>query len=565
MAALILHGGHVLTMDDECSRASAVAILDGRIAGVGERGELERALEGAADCRDLQGATVVPGLIDTHPHLMHFGVIAEPLVDIQDATSAADIVERIARRAQGTPAGSWIMATPVGEPHYFLRRSYRDLAEGQLPDRWTLDRATSAHPVMIQAWAPVTPNVCALNSAALRELGIDASTDDRVENVWIEKDGDGEPTGRLRGSVNNYYSGDRFMEGLLRRLPMLDPAAIGPGTRRAMHAYNARGVTTVYEGHAMDFPLIEAYRWLRSEGALTVRVLTAPEAEPYGTSVDRALSDEEFDARLERALSIVDRSDDLLRIDGVTVGRGGPCWPGFLLMRDPYEGPYGERTTGRSFVSREKAERAIRFCARSGLRLNIVSAGLAEHDEYLEALERLRADPPAGSRWILQHGYFVEERQARRFARAGFDATTSMSFSWGKGELFRERLGDELLSDLIPLKRLLEAGMRVGCGSDWGPKNIFEQMALAVTHEFAVSKRRNDGPAQAVDRAQSLAMWTREAARVLDWEGIGTLAPGFHADLAVLDRDPVTCPLEELADAQVLATYLGGEPVHGAL
>jgi predicted amidohydrolase YtcJ len=457
------------------------------------------------------------------------------------------------------------MATPVGEPHYFLRRSYRDLAEGQLPDRWTLDRATSAHPVMIQAWAPVTPNVCALNSAALRELGIDASTDDRVENVWIEKDGDGEPTGRLRGSVNNYYSGDRFMEGLLRRLPMLDPAAIGPGTRRAMHAYNARGVTTVYEGHAMDFPLIEAYRWLRSEGALTVRVLTAPEAEPYGTSVDRALSDEEFDARLERALSIVDRSDDLLRIDGVTVGRGGPCWPGFLLMRDPYEGPYGERTTGRSFVSREKAERAIRFCARSGLRLNIVSAGLAEHDEYLEALERLRADPPAGSRWILQHGYFVEERQARRFARAGFDATTSMSFSWGKGELFRERLGDELLSDLIPLKRLLEAGMRVGCGSDWGPKNIFEQMALAVTHEFAVSKRRNDGPAQAVDRAQSLAMWTREAARVLDWEGIGTLAPGFHADLAVLDRDPVTCPLEELADAQVLATYLGGEPVHGAL
>jgi predicted amidohydrolase YtcJ len=79
MAALILHGGHVLTMDDECSRASAVAILDGGIAGVGERGELEHALEGAADCRDLQGATVVPGLIDTHPHRVHFGEIGEAL------------------------------------------------------------------------------------------------------------------------------------------------------------------------------------------------------------------------------------------------------------------------------------------------------------------------------------------------------------------------------------------------------------------------------------------------------------------------------------------------------
>jgi predicted amidohydrolase YtcJ len=549
-------------MDEDGTSASAVAVAAGKIVAVGERDDLLGALGEDAECRDLQGATVLPGLIDTHPHLMHFGVLAEPLVDLRDARSDEEILERVARRASQTPPGEWIMATPVGEPHYFIRRSYRDLDGGRLPDRTVLDRASSTHPVMIQAWAPVTPNTCAFNTEGLRTLGIDASTPDRVENVWIEKDDRGRPTGRLHGSVNNYYSDDSFMNDLLRRLPMFDPAAIGPGTRRAMAAYNRLGVTTVYEGHAMDFALIEAYRWLRSQDALTVRVLAAPDAELYGSPADETLSMEEFQARLEQALAIADRSDELFRIDGVTVSRGGPCWPGFLLMREPYTGPYGEQTSGRSFVSSEKAELAIRFCAERGLRLNIVSAGLAEHDQYLEALERLGADRIDPRRWILQHGYFLEERHARGFADAGFDATTSMSFSWGKGELFRERLGERVLADLIPLRRLLDAGLRVGCGSDWGPKNIFEQIQLAVTHEFAGSGRRNDGPAQLVSREQALAMWTREAARVLDWEGIGMLSPGYHADLTIVDRDPLSCPLEDLPGTSVLATYLGGEIVY---
>ena len=121
---------------------------------------------------DLAGSTVIPGLIDTHPHLLHFSTLAEPLVDLGDARSHADIVNRIAFRASQVPAGEWIMATPVGEPHYFIRRSYRDLAEGELPDRSVLDRAAPDHPVFIQAWAPVVPNVCTMNTLALRRLGI---------------------------------------------------------------------------------------------------------------------------------------------------------------------------------------------------------------------------------------------------------------------------------------------------------------------------------------------------------------------------------------------------------
>lgn len=559
-------GGRILVLDDETPPAEALVVRKGRVAGLGAAAEMASLAGPSARRVPLDGATVMPGLIDTHPHLLHFGAFAELLVDLADARDHDDIVARVRRRAAETPAGEWIMATPVGEPHYFLRRSWRDLAEGCLPDRHVLDRATRVHPVFIQAWAPVIPNVCALNSAGLAALGIDRETPGRVENVWIEKDARGEPTGRLTGSVNNYYTDDAFMNGLLRQVPLLQPAAILPGTRRAMAAYNRLGVTTVYEGHAMGRPELAAYGALRAEAALTVRVLTALEAESYGLPWTRPLSMAEFDEHLTDALAMTERTDEWLRADGVTLSRGGPCWPGFLRMHDPYRGPYGEPTTGVTFVEPAKEERALRFCATRGLRLNFIGAGYRDHDDFLSRAEAVAADVPAIRErgWILQHAYLVTAEQARRYAALGFRVTTSMSFSWGKGDILADRIGPHVWPDLVPLRRLLDAGMVVGCGTDWGPKNVFEHVQLAETHRFGGSGHRNDGPAQKVTRREALRMWTRDAARVLGWSGIGTLAPGSHADLIIVDRDPLTCPLDDLPTTRVLRTIVGGRTVFDA-
>lgn len=133
--------------------------------------------------------------------------------------------------------------------------------------------------------------------------------------------------------------------------------------------------------------------------------------------------------------------------------------------------------------------------------------------------------------------------------------------------MFIERLGERVLPHLIPLRSLLDAGMTVACGSDWGPKNVFEQIALATTHRFCGSGRTNRGAAQAVTRAEAVAMWTRDAARVLGWDGIGTLAAGGHADLVVVDRDPLECAVDALPDTRVLRTVVAGSVVHdsGAL
>lgn len=219
-----------------------------------------------------------------------------------------------------------------------------------------------------------------------------------------------------------------------------------------------------------------------------------------------------------------------------------------------------------SFVSVERAQKAIDFCHDHRVRLNVVTAGTGEHDDYLERFEALgeKTLSAEGRAWMLQHIFFVEEEQARRIAALGLDATTSVSFSWGKGELFRERIGEEVLKDLMPLKRLLNHGIKVGCGTDWGPRNVFEQIALAVEPRFAGSGAKNAGPAQAVSRSEALRMWTRDAAHILRWNGIGSLEAGNHADLTIVDRNPLSARLDALPATKVHATLLGGKAVHGA-
>jgi predicted amidohydrolase YtcJ len=355
------------------------------------------------------------------------------------------------------------------------------------------------------------------------------------------------------------------MDALLRDVPLLTPEAAIAGTRKAMGEYNRMGVTTVYEGHAMSRMEIGLYQMLRAEDALTVRVLTALESENYAMPWDQPLTNEQFVANLEHAKEMTSVGDTMLRHDGTTLSRGGPLSPGFLRMHELYKDPYGELTTGVTFVSEEKEKIALRWCAEHDLRLNYIGAGYRDHDEFLANAEALdREIPLRGRHWILQHNYLCTEEHARRYAALGFEITTSMSFSWAKGDLMEERIGRHVWKDLIPLRRLLDAGLLVACGSDWGPKNVFEHIELAETHEFCGSRRRNETPGHAVTREEALLMWTRDAARVLQWDDTGTLTPGNHADMIVVDRDPLTCEVESLRAARVLRTVLGGRTVYDA-
>lgn len=567
-APVLIHNAKIYCFDEDDSTADSILIQAGRVVAIGRHGDLISLTDNATETFDLRGATVLPGLIDTHPHLLHFAARQAPLVDISDATSHDEIVERIAARARTTAAGDWIMTTPVGEAWYFIRRSYKDLSEGELPTRQTLDRATSQHPVVIMAWEPNIPNTVAFNSMALARLGVTRELPDKVSGVIIEKDEQGEPTGRLHGAVNSVFSNDEFAYGLWRKVPVADFNLVLPATRRAIATHHRLGVTAIYENHFMRPRQIDVYRRLRDTGELPMRVMAAQEAEFLGSAWAQPRENDDFVRALETAANSVEQTDDLFRVNGISVMWDGGVYPGQMMMRDAYFGPNGEETRGWFMMDPRKIEIVMRFCAERRIRLNTLCVGTQAHEENLTMLERLaQTHDIRPLRWILVHSPFIEAEQVRRYRALNFDVTTTMTYLFGMGDLFRKRfkpeLCDALMRDLLPLRRYLDAGMTVTGGADWGPKSVFEHIQLSLTHTTP-SGYCNLGPAQTISRTEAVSMWTRNAARLLQWNDIGSLKPGHHADLIVVDRDPLTCTVEALGGTHVLLTMSAGRTVYDA-
>lgn len=552
----------MLELDAANTRHEAIVLRDGRVLGLGSTEDMAALAGPKARRVDVGGRTLLPGLVDSHPHLIHWGAFEHAAIPLFDARNHGDIVARIRKAAETTPPGEWIQCSPVGEPHYFMRRSWRDLDEGVLPTRHVLDEAAPAHPVWIQAWAPVNPNITVFNSRGLARINVTRNSPDVIGRVAIEKDDRGEPTGRLLGPVNNYYNNEPWWDEILARIYRLTPEDWIDGTRDAMREANARGVTALYEGHVMDWPLIDVYRLLRGQDELRARVLCTPDGEPHGFPGSFPLSMEDLRRRLDNAVVQQDLSDDFLRVESYLCTRGGPISPGMLLMHRQYRDAYGRWTNGLEFLPPEKGEFMINFAAERGVRLNLIACGDREHDVTLAQLEAANKRwKIADKGWLLVHAYLMSPEHTRRYRDLGFRVTTSTSFSHFKMNMVRERLGSDLLGDFIPLKRLCDSGMAVGCGSDWGPKNPFEHLKFAQTYVDVHGEDFNT-PAHAVDRLTALRGWTTGGAAVMGWKGIGTLSAGACADLIVVDRDPLACDLEDLPGTRVHATYVDGYCVH---
>lgn len=555
-SVILLHNGTIHPMVRASSSASALLIRNGRVAALGERSELRSALGADGVEIDLRGCTVLPGLVDTHPHLLHFEAESDGLVDLADAVDHEDIVRRVAAKARTTPPGEWIVTTPVGEPFYFLRRSYLDLAERVLPNRGSLDRATSDHPVFIQAWAPTEPNVCAFNSEGLKRIGLDESSPERIDDVWIERDHFGRLSGLLRGAVNEIYSASPFWLGILDQLPRRTPNLIET-TKRAVAKANARGVTTIYEPHEMTAEHVTTYRTLRDRSELDVRVELALEIDHRHAAEDPLGTLTRMRERLAEIAALRDASDEYVRVTGATLSFGG------LLTCEPHCNPYGRMTKGVRDFDPQVTRGFVDGCLQHGLRGNFLSADFVHHDHMLDVLEEPDlAAKVRESGWVVQHAVLTSPVHARRFAALGLAVTTSAGFGWAFGAAYEARIGRHAWRDLVPLKRLLREGLIVGAGSDWGPPNPFEQIALAQTGEIAGTELRNATADHAVNREEAVAMWTSEAGRLLRWPGVGTLAAGAPADVIVLDRDPLACSVEELVGTKVELTLVGGRAVH---
>jgi predicted amidohydrolase YtcJ len=497
---------------------------------------------------DARGAIVVPGLVDAHAHLDREGLkLIYP--SLASCRSIADIKGVIRRLAAGRPRGEWIVTMPVGTPPFY-QDSPHGLAERRWPTRADLDDAAPQHPVYIRGiWGywNKPPVYSVANSAALRIAGITRDTRP-PKGVEMLTDAAGEPTGVFVES--NVIQVLEFT--LMKAAPRFSHADRLRALAVSQRLYAARGVTAVYEGHGIAPELLSVYRETHERGALHLRCTLAlsPTWEPEDAR--RAIPDIASWAG-GRGLG-----DERLRIGGICLHYGGDAEVARTLhASQPYTGWAGFVESANSpDAYREQAALA----ANHGLRINtLVTRCLPEVLEAWEAIAARRPLRPL--RWVLVHLQAATPDHVARIKRLGVGATTNpISYLWRSGTAEVARAGGA--EHLIPHRSLMRARIPVGLATDNKPPDPWLAFRAACGRRDMTTGEIL-GPAERLSRLDALRALTTNGA----WFGFaererGMLAPGKLADLAILDRDPLTAPLESLHELSCSMTMVGGQVIH---
>jgi predicted amidohydrolase YtcJ len=545
---LIFHHGKIVTVDANFTIAEALAVRGERIVKVGRNDEVLSLRGEGTRLIDLEGKCVLPGLIDSHTHPTS-AALHEFDHPIPDMESIRDVLDYIRARAAAVPEGQWITVRQV-----FITR----LKEQRYPTRAELDAAAPRHPVVFS-----TGPDAMLNTLALQANGIDRDYRPAGAGV-VEKDpATGEPTGLVRAVAIKTGSGGRTATPAERR----DRLA-------ALFAdYNAVGLTCVADRNASR-GAIEDYQALRHDGRLSVRMMIS-----HGVSAQERL--EAIRQQIAQiAAHPLRQPDPHLRIIGIKCFLDGGMLTGSAYLRTPWgvSDIYLIRDPqyrGVLMIEPEKLVEIVRAAAEAGLQFTAHSVGDGAIHTLLDAYAALSRELPLRqTRPCITHCNFLTAEAIEQMAQLGVVADIQPAWLYLDARTLTAQFGRERLRYFQPLKTLLERGVIVGGGSDHmqkigalrsiNPYHPFLGMWVTLTRQA----RWFEGalhPQEALSRQQAIRFYTIHNAYLLFLEDqIGSLEAGKLADLIIVDRDLLTCPLDDLAQTRVLATYLGGRQVYAA-
>ena len=548
---LVLYNGRIITLDDGSRITSALAARDGRIVRTGEDAAILAGAGSQTERLDLGGATAMPGIFDAHPHMDREGLKRQGGLPIKGLGSVVEICEAVRAAAARTPAGEWIVTMPMeldpedGMPRYVSEPE--DLAEGRYPNRGDLDRAAPDHPVLIRGvwgWWSKPPYPSVANSRALALAGIDRNARAPFQSQ-ILKDTAGEPTGVML-ETNRAPILEYTLLGCVPRFTFEDRVA---AARLGPKLYNAVGTTAGYEGHGLTPTIIEAYRRAEETGDLSVR-LTTTLSVPSAVMNDRRVAG--LLHQWADRLTTPGRREGNLVTDGICLDFGDPNVARIIATGYPYEAWAGHFSQS---VDQERFITIATLAARLGIRLACICYDIEALLQAYEAVDREISIRER--RWVLMHLTKATDDQLRRIKALGTIVTMTPNFMYHA----TTRLGlAKLGAEGTPIRRLIDAEIPVALSSDNVPVSMFWAMWSALTR-YAGDLGECLGES-GLEREEVLRL-IAQTGHCLTWDESrrGAIQPGMDADIAVLDRDPLTCPEDEIKDIIAARTFLAGREV----
>jgi predicted amidohydrolase YtcJ len=533
-ADLILHNGKITT-NDVTPQVAAVAFAGGRVAATGTNADVLKLRSPATAVIDLAGRRAVPGLNDSHLHLIRGGLNFNMELRWDGVPSLADALRMLKEQAKRTPPPQWVRVVGGWSEFQFAERRMPTLAE-------------------VNAAAPDTPvfilhlyDRAILNAAALRAVGYDKNTPDPPGGE-IQRDKQGNPTGVLIARPNAMILYNTLAKG-----PKLPPSYQLNSTRQFMRELNRLGVTSAidagggFQNYPDDYAIIED---LHRRGEMTVRVA-------YNLFTQKPKG-ELGDFSKWVGMTKPGAGDDYYRMNGAgeMLVFSAADFEDFLEPRpDLAPGMEGE------------LHRVVKLLAEHRWPFRLHATYDESISRFLDVFERVNREVPFGGlRWFFDHAETVTERNLERIKTLGGGIAVQHRMAF-QGEYFVERYGAKAAEHTPPIKQMLSMGIPVGAGTDATRVASYNPW---VSLYWLVSGRTVGGlalypEANRIDRATALRLYTQGSAWLSGEEaGKGALAVGQLGDLAVLSSDYFAVPEEEIKGIQSVLTVVGGKVVYAA-
>jgi predicted amidohydrolase YtcJ len=523
-ADILLLNGKIVTLDGTSQVSEALAIEAGRIAATGSTDAMRKLAGPATQIIDLDGRTVIPGLIDSHIHAIRAGFRYATEVHWDGATDIAQAMERLKSAAAHTRPGAWLIVAGGW--------SARQFTESRRPTQAEVDAVAGEHPVYIQLFY----GSMLINAIGRQMLGIASEAD--LPGAKFERSGEGAPNGWITGpaaTITSVYS----------RLPKPSMEEAVDGVSRFLRELSGFGITGVIdpEGHNLDPEDYAALFRLWREHALPLRVVYSLSAPRPGHELEDLQSYTRF--------LPMGTGDDWLRFNGI-----GECvtW-----------GMYNNETP--SEADKEAFYRVALWAAKEGMTLTVHWNNDASVYHLLDVLERVNREIPlAKLRWSIAHLHDASDASLQRMKALGVGWLMQDGLYFAAPIYIAER-GPAQMSRTPPIVTALRLGLPVGGGTDANRVMIPSPFVSLrwMLDGLTVDGIATRGPEEIPSREQALRIYTEGSAWFAhDDSRRGRLMPGMLADLAVLSEDYFSVPIPRIGKIQSLLTMVGGRVVYAA-
>lgn len=531
---LILRNAKISTLNPQHPEAQAIAISEGKVIAVDDNDKIMKMSIATTKVIDLNGRRVIPGLNDSHLHLIRGGLHYNMELRWEGVPSVSDALRLLKEQAENTPAPQWVRVVGGWNEFQFVER--------RLPSLDEINKAAPDTPVFIlHLYAKAM-----LNRAALDALGFNKDTPDPPGGT-IQRNEKGEPTGLLLATPSAM-----ILYSTLGKAPILERDDQINSTRHFMRELNRLGITSLIDagGGGQNYPEdYDVIQHLHQKEQMTVRVA-------YNLFAQKA-GQEYQDYQKWTEMTFPGDGDAFLQMNGA-----GENLTWSAADFENFLEPRPELTKGMD----AELERIVELLAEKKWPFRIHATYDESIERFLNVFEQVNERKPFATRFIIDHAETVSEKNIERIGALGGGIAIQHRMAF-QGEYFVNRYGADAAKATPPVKKMIELGVPVGAGTD--ATRVASYNPWVCLYWLTTGKTVGGLPLydekNLLDRQTALKLWTKGSAWFSGESSVkGALKQGELADLVVLSDDYFSIDPEEIKNIESVMTVLGGKIVYAA-